>query len=333
MYQHYHAKSVVRKTVQTSHSRVSHVPRATESTAVAATDSAPLYKALDDACVAFWKSPRSQKLEFSSDVLVAYQELKTAGCFKKWGIAVDDYTPRRNMFQGELRQVGIKSPENIAKPSIRNDAAFLATVVGVCSVLAVAAMFLPGDWGYFSSYLIGSVVLVVLAIGSTAPGLLAVVIDKFSQVYPDYKERVARHEAGHFLMGYLVGVPVTGYSMEIGLQHTEFAEAKLQHRIVEKKLDDKEIDLLSMMAVGGVAAEGRQYEEVLGQTADLFDLQRMLLRSSVKLSDQQQQNVTRWAVYAAASLLKKYQKEHEVLTQELLRGSSVLECVKAIENC
>lgn len=29
-------------------------------------------------------------------------------------------------------------------------------------------------------------------------------------------------------LGYLVGVPVTGYSLELGREHTEFAEAKIQ---------------------------------------------------------------------------------------------------------
>jgi hypothetical protein len=56
----------------------------------------------------------------------------------------------------------------------------------------------------------------------------------------------------------------------------------------------------------GIAAEGLKYEEVMGQTADLFDLQRILLRSKSKLSAQQQQNITRWAVWRAAALLKKY---------------------------
>jgi hypothetical protein len=44
----------------------------------------------------------------------------------------------------------------------------------------------------------------------------------------------------------------------------------------------------------------------MGQTADLFDLQRILLRSKSKLSNVQQQNITRWAVWRAAALLKKY---------------------------
>lgn len=49
-------------------------------------------------------------------------------------------------------------------------------------------------------------ILVVMGIGSTAPGLLQVVIDQFSQVFPDYKQRVLQHEAAHFLVGARCGV-------------------------------------------------------------------------------------------------------------------------------
>ncbi len=140
------------------------------------------------------------------------------------------------------------------------------------------------------------------------------------------------HEAAHFLIGYLLGVPVAGYSILIGSEHTEFAEAKLQKRIIEKLLTDEEIDQLAVVAVAGMAAEGQKFEEVLGQTADLQDLQRILLRSQSKLSAGQQQNITRWAVYTAGQMLRKYKAEHEALQAALDRGASISECIEAIEN-
>jgi hypothetical protein len=119
-----------------------------------------------------------------------------------------------------------------------------------------------GDWGFFTSYLVGGVPFVVLAIGSTNPGLLTFFIDKFSQVFPDYRDRVLRHEAGHFLVGYLLGVPVLNYDLAIGREHTDFAEAKLQKRLFLSKLAPEELDQLAVVAMAGVAAEAMTYPEV-----------------------------------------------------------------------
>lgn len=41
------------------------------------------------------------------------------------------------------------------------------------------------------------------------------------QIFPDYKDRVLRHEAAHFLIGYLLGVPAVSYDLGIGREvHT-----------------------------------------------------------------------------------------------------------------
>ncbi|DBA76843.1 TPA: hypothetical protein ACH3X2_008858 [Trebouxia sp. C0005] len=259
------------------------------------------------------------------------EALSNEGATPKWGCGLDQLE-RRNVFIGELSRVGIKKPDLIGKPSVRNDAAFLTTLVGVTSVIAVAAGSLPGDWGFFVPYLTGAIVLVALAVGSTAPGLLAFVIGRFAQVFPDYRERVLRHEAAHFLAGYLMRVPVTGYSLDIGKAHTDFAEAKLQQRLVERKLSDEEINQLAVVAMAGATAEAMNYDQVQGQVADLTDLQRILQRSEQKLSNAQQQNMTRWAVYSAATMLTKYKKEYQALQIAMQQRASIDKCVAAIEQ-
>lgn len=73
------------------------------------------------------------------------------------------------------------------------------------------------------------------------------------------RERILRHEAAHFLVGYLLGVPVTGYSLDLGKEHTDFVEAKLAKRIIEGRLSDKELDLLAVV-------RGRPWSVCRGQS-------------------------------------------------------------------
>lgn len=77
----------------------------------------------------------------------------------------------------------------------------------------------------------------------------------FSSSPADYRERVLRHEAAHFLLAYLLGVPVAAYSLSLGTEHTDLAEAKLQQRLIERRLEPREVDVLSLIAM--VRAGGR----------------------------------------------------------------------------
>lgn len=79
------------------------------------------------------------------DILNAMEALSKGGAAPKWGAGLGQID-RRNVFLGELSRVGIRKSDIIGKPSVRNDAAFLYTLVGVTSVMAVAAGQLPGDW-------------------------------------------------------------------------------------------------------------------------------------------------------------------------------------------
>lgn len=260
----------------------------------------------------------------------ALDQLNQVGWAQKWNS--QPYVSRRTTFLRELTTLGIKNAENLAIPSTRNDAAFLVTVVGSTSFIAVLAGQLPGDWGFFVPYLVGSISLVVLGIGSTAPGLLQAAIDIFSSTFSDYKERVVRHEAAHFLVAYLLGVPIVGYSLDIGKEHVNLVDEKLQKRLYSGQLDEKELDRLAVVSMAGLAAEGLRYDKVVGQSADLFSLQRLINRSKPQLSKDQQQNLTRWAVLLAASLLKNNTKIHEALMSSMSQKLSVIECIETIEK-
>ena len=168
--------------------------------------------------------------------------------------------------------------------------------------------------------------------GSTAPGLLQVAIDRFARISPEYRNRIARHEAAHFLVGYMLGVPVAGYSLGLGAAHTDFLEAKLERKVYGKiAISEKTMLPLACVSMAGVAAEALAFEDVRGQEADLRDLQRILNKAEPKLSDQSQQQVTRWAVWQAASMLKRHEASFDALTRAMEEGASVADCLKVIE--
>ncbi|KMZ67678.1 hypothetical protein ZOSMA_25G00650 [Zostera marina] len=265
----------------------------------------------------------------SNAVKEALDRLSEAGWSKRW--SSQPYVSRRTTSLRELTNLGIKNAENLAIPSVRNDAAFLFTVVGTTGFLGVITSQLPGDWGFFVPYLIGSISLVVLAVGSISPGLLQASIDGFSSFFPDYKERILRHEASHFLVAYLIGLPIFGYSLDIGKEHVNLIDEKLEKLLYSGKLEAKDLDRLAIVSMAGLAAEGLQYDKVIGQSADLFTLQRFINRTKPQISKEQQQNLTRWAVLFAASLIKTNKVRHEALMAVMSEKATVLECIRAIE--
>ncbi|XP_059624375.1 uncharacterized protein LOC132267271 isoform X3 [Cornus florida] len=176
----------------------------------------------------------------SDAVKEALDQLSEVGWAKKW--SSQPYVSCRMTSLRELTTLGIKNAENLAIPSVRNDAAFLFTVVGTTGFLGVLAGQLPGDWGFFVPYLIGSISLIVLAVGSISPGLLQAAIGGFSLFFPDYQDRIARHEAAHFLVAYLLGLPILGYSLDIGKENVNLIDEKLEKMIYKGQLDAKDLD-------------------------------------------------------------------------------------------
>ncbi|KAK9949752.1 hypothetical protein M0R45_005268 [Rubus argutus] len=266
----------------------------------------------------------------SSAVKEALDELREVGWAKKW--SSQPYVSRRTTSLRELTTLGIKNAETLAVPSVRNDAAFLFTVVGTTGFIGLLAGQLPGDWGFFVPYLVGSISLVVLGVGSTAPGLLQAAISSFSSFFPDYQERIASHEAAHFLVAYLLGLPILGYSLDIGKEHVNLIDQRLEKLIYSGQLDAQELDRLAVVAMAGLAAEGLKYDKVIGQSADLFSLQRFINRSKPPLTKDQQQNLTRWAVLFAGSLIKNDKVIHEALIAAMSKKATIVECIEAIEK-
>ena len=86
---------------------------------------------------------KENKKDYGNALADEMKSLRDEGVLQLWSSAASRNVRMRNVFVNEIKRLGIKDPESIAKPSVRNDAAFLFTTVGVTSVVAVAGGFLP----------------------------------------------------------------------------------------------------------------------------------------------------------------------------------------------
>eukprot|EP00466_Bigelowiella_natans_P017263 jgi/Bigna1/90577/estExt_fgenesh1_pg.C_730096 len=278
--------------------------------------------------------------------------LKDSKILSRWGSARDSLSPR-SINVNQLQSAGIRNPEALAFGSTTDDLILLVVYVLVASVLAVgAAAVLPGQLGFFVPYLIGASSLVLLAVGSTNPGLLQGPKDAIGRLNPDcskawhssdtyfiiigqrYDRRLVRHEAAHFLAGYLLGVPVTEYNLNTptGVSpHVEFGELMTPERMMEKVPRD-ELNVMGPLAMSGLAAEGMQYDDVKGGQADLLLLQLLMDRAEPRMTPAEQQDFTRWSVYKAIEMVKYNRRAHDALMEAMTEGKSVYDCILAIEK-
>ncbi|KAK6258972.1 hypothetical protein SCA6_013446 [Theobroma cacao] len=308
----------------------------------------------------------------SDAVKEALDQLSEVGWAKKW--CSQPYVSRRTTSLRELTSLGIKNAETLAIPSVRNDAAFLFTVVGTTGFLGLLAGQLPGgrectacplfalpassmsykenpsrcschlNYNEFlriistaDSFCTDKLLLYSVLVNSGL-GLLCTIFDweHFFNSFGcgEHFTRVSHNaaEIHNSHVAYLLGLPILGYSLDIGKEHVNLIDEKLEKLIYSGQLDAELLDRLAAVAMAGLAAEGLKYDKVIGQSADLFTLQRFINRSNPKLSNDQQQNLTRWAVLFAGSLLKNNKVIYEALMSAMSKKSTVLECIEAIEK-
>ena len=123
----------------------------------------------------------------------------------------------------------------------------------VSSVLAIlSGIVLPNNTGATLTYLFAVVPILWIAIGSSAPGILAGLIETVRSTKDDQDTKVRRviaHEAAHLLVGYTVGLPVADYSVSDGEPRVEFGVP------AGRELSYEDVSKVSVVAMAGSVGE------------------------------------------------------------------------------
>ncbi|HAC66074.1 MAG TPA: ATP-dependent Zn protease [Cyanothece sp. UBA12306] len=154
---------------------------------------------------------------------------------------------------------------------------------------------------------------------------------------PEEKQRIVHHEAGHFLVAYCLGIPVTGYTLsaweafkqgQLGYGGVRFDLSLLSE--VKIKETPLIFERFSTVWMAGIAAEMLIYGNSTGGQQDRQTCREMMVLGGINPQNYQQKE--RWAILQAKTLIEKHQDTYQALGQIMTQGASVEECYQLINQ-
>lgn len=143
------------------------------------------------------------------------------------------------------------------------------------------------------------------------------------------RARVAAHEAGHFLVGYLLGFPVQAYALPSPRGALAGEEAGVSFGECRGRADAFRVAAAGLAGIAGELVETGRGE---GGAEDLADVARGVRGCEGGASKERLQGVVRWGLVTAVLLVRQHRRAHAELAKAMREGRSVEECVEVVER-
>jgi len=162
-------------------------------------------------------------------------------------------------------------------------------------------------------FLLAPMAFILLSI--VAPGLSSSLGRREAEVEAKTNERIAYHEAGHLLGGYLVGAFIAEY--RLGGDNDSAIEIEPS--------SDLGLGGILIVAVSGMVAETLRFGDSKGGAQDLTVAAEALRRAKVPAKSRD--GLLRWAVLKALVLLRAHRDELDEVATAMRCSQSVRECI------
>eukprot|EP00607_Mallomonas_marina_P000778 CAMPEP_0182431350 /NCGR_PEP_ID=MMETSP1167-20130531/48508_1 /TAXON_ID=2988 /ORGANISM="Mallomonas Sp, Strain CCMP3275" /LENGTH=585 /DNA_ID=CAMNT_0024617595 /DNA_START=82 /DNA_END=1836 /DNA_ORIENTATION=+ len=164
----------------------------------------------------------------------------------------------------------------------------------------------------------------------------------YQTLFPEYKTKIIAHEAGHFLVAYLLGLSVRGcitnawqareYPEIQGQAGTMFFDQRLMDEVAKQKVTRSSLERLCVVIMAGIAAEALKFDKAEGGASDEQSLVTFFTSMQPPWNLLRIQGQARWGVLQALLLIKEHQMAYDALLDTLQTGGGVGDCVEAIEK-
>ncbi|KAI3691282.1 hypothetical protein L2E82_49566 [Cichorium intybus] len=250
--------------------------------------------------------------------------------------------PQRLYTINELKLNGIEtssllSPNDNTLGAIERNLQ-IAALLGFISAWSVFDLG-PEELLYFSL-----VIFFIWTLDSVAfaGGFSSLVLDTIGHnISQKYHNRVIQHEAGHFLIAYLLGILPKGYTLSsleafqregsLNVQAgTVFVDFEFTEEISAGRVSAKMLNRFSCIALAGVATEYLLYGYAEGGLADVNTLDKLL--NSLGFTQKKADSQVRWAVLNTILILRRHERARTHLATAMSEGKSVGSCIDVIEK-
>lgn len=161
----------------------------------------------------------------------------------------------------------------------------------------------------------------------------------YRAILPRYVEKVLKHETGHLLVAYLLGLPIRGYVLSAadalkaripGQAGTLFFDGSLADEAMRGRITSKTISRHSMVLMAGISSEAMCFQEAEGGASDVTALLNLL--TSISWTPDQVQSEARWAVLQSVKLLRHNLSAFEALAEAMKENRPLGDCIDCIER-
>jgi hypothetical protein len=173
---------------------------------------------------------------------------------------------------------------------------------------------------------------------TTIDGLLlksiaaTLVLDAIAGTSPAYRQRIIHHEAGHFLVAHLLGIPITGYTLSAweSIRQWQSAQGGVMFAAPPGDISTQLLQQYCTVCMAGIAAEKLVYDRSEGGNED-----RQKLRGILFIAGQQQQEIVRQensAALQAKTLIQTHWEAYQALVVAMGERATVDDCCNAIDQ-
>ena len=158
------------------------------------------------------------------------------------------------------------------------------------------------------------------------------VLDTIASTSPAYRQRILHHEAGHFLVAHLLGIPITGYTLNAweAFRAGQSAQGGTIFAPPPPEISAQILQKYCTIWMAGIAAEKSIYDRSEGGSED-----RQKLRGVLFLAGKQQQEIVNQenlATLQAKTLIQTHWEAYEALVIAMGAKTAVADCCKEIDS-